>query len=104
MAETQQWRRDKLQYLITSFRKLAAGNDIQLGSSNTAIQPIIIGDSRQTMLLASKLKALGFWTTAIRPPTVPQGSARLRITLTTKHKREDLQMLVTAMRRVLNEF
>ncbi len=103
MAETEQWRRDKLQSLIKCFRTLATDNGIQLGCSNTAIQPIIIGDSKQTVALAEKLKTLGFWTTAIRPPTVPVNSARLRITLTTNHEIEDVKMLVAAIRRVLNE-
>ena len=104
MAETEQWRRDKLQSLISCFRKLAADNGISLGNSNTAIQPIIIGDSKQTLLLADRLKTLGFWTTAIRPPTVPVNSARLRITLTTNHEIDDIKILVDAIRRVLNEF
>ena len=104
MAETQQWRRDKLQSLIATFRKLAAHSGIQLGRSNTAIQPIIIGDSKQTVMLAEKLKGLGFWTTAIRPPTVPVNTARLRITLTTNHEIDDIKILVDAIRRVLNEF
>ena len=104
IAETQQWRRDKLHSLIATFRKLAAQSGIQLGTSNTAIQPIIIGDSKQTVMLADKLKALGFWTTAIRPPTVPINSARLRITLTVNHEIDDLKRLIDAIRRVLNEF
>ncbi|MCW8994298.1 MAG: 8-amino-7-oxononanoate synthase [Psychromonas sp.] len=104
MAETQQWRREKLLSLIAAFRGLAAVNGIQLGSSHTAIQPIIIGDSRQTVALADKLKTLGFWTTAIRPPTVPVNSARLRITLTANHQLDDIKMLVDAICRVINEF
>ncbi len=104
MAATEQWRRDKLQRLIAVFRKLAAENGIQLGASNTAIQPVIIGDSRRTVRLAEQLKTLGFWVTAIRPPTVPVNSARLRITLTTNHEIDDLKRLIDAMRRVLNEF
>ncbi|MFT6986830.1 MAG: 8-amino-7-oxononanoate synthase [Psychromonas sp.] len=103
MAETQSWRRDKLQHLISSFRTLCADNAIQLGESNTAIQPIIIGSSQQTVALAQQLKKLGFWTTAIRPPTVPVDSARLRITLTTNHEVDDIKSLVTAIRRVLDE-
>jgi len=103
MAETQQWRRDKLRGLITSFRELAAANDIQLGDSDTAIQPIIIGDSKRTVAMADKLKTLGFWTTAIRPPTVLVNSARLRITLTTNHEIADVQQLIAAIRRVSDE-
>lgn len=104
LAETQQWRRDKLQSLIATFRKSAADNGILLGNSNTAIQPIIIGDSKQTVMLADRLKTLGFWTTAIRPPTVPVNSARLRITLTTNHETDDIKMLIDAIHRALNEF
>jgi len=103
MAQTQQWRRDKLQSLIRTFRTLAAESGIQLGASNTAIQPIIIGASGQAVALAQQLKKSGFWTTAIRPPTVPLNSARLRITLTANHEIEDVQALVAAIRRVLNE-
>jgi 8-amino-7-oxononanoate synthase len=103
IVQAQQWRRDKLHGLIAAFRKQAAENDIELGDSNTAIQPIIIGDSKKALLLADKLKAQGFWTTAIRPPTVPVNGARLRITLTTNHQADDIKKLVAAISRVLNE-
>lgn len=103
LAEKEQWRRDKLQTLISTFRTLAAESGIQLGASNTAIQPIIIGASGPAVALAQQLKKSGFWTTAIRPPTVPVNSARLRITLTANHEIEDVQRLVTAIGSVLNE-
>lgn len=103
MAEQQDWRRDKLNVLISSFRELCLQYDIHLCHSNTAIQPIIIGDSKHTMKVANQLKDLGFWVTAIRPPTVPVNSARLRITLTVNHELEDIQQLVLAIYRVLNE-
>lgn len=103
MAKTQQWRRDKLQSLIAAFQQLAADNGIELAASDTAIQPVIIGDSRRTVRLAEQLKTLGFWVTAIRPPTVPVNSARLRVTLTTNHEVADLKKLIDAIRRVENE-
>ncbi|MCG6200617.1 8-amino-7-oxononanoate synthase [Psychromonas antarctica] len=103
MVENEHWRRDKLHSLINTFRRIAAEQGIQIAHSSTAIQPIIIGDSKKAVRLAEQLKILGFWTTAIRPPTVPVNSARLRITLTAHHKIEDLQRLVAAIRRVLNE-
>ncbi|MFT7053472.1 MAG: 8-amino-7-oxononanoate synthase, partial [Psychromonas sp.] len=68
MAETQDWRREKLHLLIRTFRKTATKLGIRLENSQTAIQPIIIGDSLKTLQIADKLKTLGFWTTAIRPP------------------------------------
>ncbi|WP_019614505.1 8-amino-7-oxononanoate synthase [Psychromonas ossibalaenae] len=103
MAESEQWRRDKLHSLIKTFRQSAIEKGIQLGESATAIQPIITGDSQQTLNLAQKLKTAGFWTTAIRPPTVPVNSARLRITLTTNHEIEDVTMLIEAISRVIHE-
>jgi len=103
MAETQDWRRDKLQVLIRTFRKTATNLGISLENSQTAIQPIIIGDSLKTLQIADKLKNLGFWTTAIRPPTVPIGTARLRITLTVNHEENDVVDLVNAIYRVLND-
>lgn len=103
MAETQNWRRDKLNLLIHTFRKSATNLGISLANSQTAIQPIIIGDSVKTLRIADKLKTLGFWTTAIRPPTVAIGTARLRITLTVNHEENDVVNLVNAIYRVLNE-
>lgn len=103
IAETQDWRRDKLHLLIRTFRKCATKLGISLENSQTAIQPIIIGDSLKTLQIADKLKTLGFWTTAIRPPTVAIGTARLRITLTVNHEEKDVVNLVNAMYRVLNE-
>lgn len=103
MAENEQWRRDKLLSLIEMFRSLAIKNGIQLGESNTAIQPVIIGDSKRTVAIAQELKKLGIWAAAIRPPTVPVNSARLRITLTVNHSFDDITLLINAIRRVLNE-
>lgn len=103
MAETQDWRRDKLRMLIRTFRKTATNLSINLSDSQTAIQPIIIGDSLKTLQIADKLKTLGFWTTAIRPPTVPVDTARLRITLTVNHDENDVVQLVNAIYRVLND-
>jgi 8-amino-7-oxononanoate synthase len=103
MAEKQDWRRDKLQMLIQTFRKSATNLGIILADSQTAIQPIIIGDSVKTLQIADKLKTLGFWTTAIRPPTVAVGTARLRITLTVNHEKKDVVNLVNAIYRVLND-
>ncbi|WP_354624447.1 8-amino-7-oxononanoate synthase [Psychromonas sp. MME2] len=72
IAEKEQWRRDKLSELIATFRRLACENEIQLGDSHTAIQPIIMGDSKRCVAVANKLKQMGLWVTAIRPPTVPE--------------------------------
>ena len=103
MAQSQQWRRDKLLCLINYFREQAILQGITVGDSNTAIQPIIIGDSQKAVTVATELKRLGFCTTAIRPPTVAVNSARLRITLTVNHEFADIKKLLDVMSRVLNE-
>lgn len=104
MAETEHWRRNKLHNLINYFKTSAVDNGICVTNSNSAIQPIMIGDTKKTVVLAERLKKLGFWTTPIRPPTVPANSARLRITLTASHQISDIKGLINAIRQVLNEF
>jgi len=74
---------------------------VLLMSSDTAIQPIIIGDSDKALRASEVLKALGVWCTAIRPPTVPIGSARLRITLSASHSKDDLALLCDSLESVL---
>lgn len=103
MVQQQSWRRDKLMQLIHLFRQLAEQNGILLAPSQTAIQPLIIGDSARALQVATKLKQAGFWVTAIRPPTVPMHSARLRITLTSQHQEQDIARLINAISTILSE-
>lgn len=95
--------RQKLQRNISLFKQLCQDADIPLLGSNTAIQPLIIGDAEQTLLIAQKLKAMGIWVGAIRPPTVPIGSARLRITLSACHSEAAIQRCVNGIAQVLAE-
>lgn len=104
IAQNEQWRRDKLLELINQFKALAKQNEIPLMPSNTAIQPVLIGDADTAMQVSAELKLAGIWTTAIRPPTVPKNAARLRVTLTTNHQAEDIVKLVTALRKVLDRY
>ena len=69
----------------------------QLMPSRTPIQPVVIGDNAETVAAARALWDTGVWVPAIRPPTVPQGSARLRISLTAAHTHQDVERLVTAL-------
>ncbi len=100
-CRTQQWRRDKLQHNIAVFRDMAAEAGMILQPSESAIQPLIIGESERAMAISQQLKERGIWLTAIRPPTVPKGQARLRITLSSSHSQEDLQCLVQNLCQVL---
>ncbi|RDI96917.1 8-amino-7-oxononanoate synthase [Dyella solisilvae] len=97
---TEDWRREKLQALIARFRHGASQLGLPLMPSPTAIQPLLLGDA-QTALDASKaLEQQGFLVTAIRPPTVPQGKSRLRITLSAAHEEADVDRLLEALSRV----
>lgn len=90
-------QRAALQAHIARFRRRMADIPLQLADSQTAIQPIIVGDNQRTLQLAARLRERGLWVTAIRPPTVPAGSARLRITLTAAHTESDIDALLEAL-------
>lgn len=98
-ARTEQWRRDKLADNIGYFKTQAAAHGLPLLDSATAIQPLLLGDSRSALQMAQLLRQHGIWTTAIRPPTVPVHAARLRLTLTALHERQDIDHLVVALAR-----
>ncbi|QHB33358.1 8-amino-7-oxononanoate synthase [Yersinia canariae] len=89
--------RQQLQQRIAQFRRGAADLPLQLGASETAIQPLWVGDNQQTVALAEQLRAAGLWVTAIRPPTVPPGGARLRITLSAAHQSDDIDQLLEVL-------
>lgn len=94
-------RRERLARHIEYFRQRVQSLPVELMPSNTAIQPIIVGDSKTALDISEQLKALGVWCTAIRPPTVPAGRARLRITLSAAHSDSDLVLLCDSLEKVL---
>ena len=95
MAEN--WRREKLQTLVTRFRLGAEHLGLNLMPSSSAIQPIIIGDSEAAITLSNALLEAGFLVGAIRPPTVAQGSARLRVTFSALHEEWQVDNLLEAL-------
>ncbi len=97
IIEDEAWRREKLQQLIAYFRQQMLALECQLLPSDTAIQPIVIGDNQQTLDISRQLLEQGIHVTAIRPPTVAPGSARLRITLSAAHETTDIDRLVKAL-------
>ena len=101
LIESETWRRDKLNESIAYFREQAKTLDVELMPSQTAIQPLVIGDNHRALQLSEALFEQGIHVTAIRPPTVPIGSARLRITLSAAHQREHIDQLVEALRALL---
>lgn len=103
-------RRAHLRQLIHQLRKnLTALIDHhpalgwRLAPSSTPIQPLIVGDNQAALTLSAALDALGFWVPAIRPPTVPVGSARLRITLSAAHTPADVEQLGDALMQIANQ-
>ena len=91
------WRRDKLGLLIARFRSGAEQIGLRLAESNTPIQPVLINDDEKVMQVGQKLRAAGFLVGAIRPPTVPVGTGRLRITFSADHSEEQVDQLVAAL-------
>jgi 8-amino-7-oxononanoate synthase len=97
LLRTEHWRREHLTALIRQFRMGAQAIGLQLMDSFTPIQPILIGDSGRALQLSQMLRDLGLMVTAIRPPTVPAGSARLRVTLSAAHSEAQVQLLLQAL-------
>lgn len=89
--------RAQLGELITRFRQGAQALGWRLGDSNTPIQPLLVGESGAALQLAERLRGRGVWVSAIRPPTVPVGTARLRITLSAAHREQDVDRLLDAL-------
>lgn len=102
IIKAQPERRQHLQDLIAYFRKAISALDFNVLPSSTAIQPLIIGDSEKALALSQALFDAGLLVTAIRPPTVPVGSARLRITLTATHTFAQVDQLIDVLRQHTN--
>jgi len=103
LLRDEQWRRSHLQQLITRFRAGAEALGLKLMDSPTPIQPILVGSSSRAMALSAALRARGILVTAIRPPTVPKGTARLRVTLSAAHSETDIELLLVALKSTLAE-
>jgi len=97
LAQDADAERARLQAHIARFRAGAARSGMTLMPSATPIQPLLIGDNARTVAIADALRARGFWVGAIRPPTVPPGLARLRITLSAAHHSTDIDALLAAL-------
>lgn len=100
MIQKQQWRRDKLAELGEYYHHRLS--DIEgYQATATPIKPFIIGHSDKAVAVAEQLKSAGIWLTAIRPPTVPNGSARLRITLTAEHQFHHIDKLAQQLKQAV---
>lgn len=91
------WRREQLQALVRQFRHGAAQLGLPVMDTATPIQPLQVGDAAQALRWSEQLRAQGILVTAIRPPTVPAGSARLRITFAATHTPQHVERLLGAL-------
>lgn len=96
LIEQEEWRREKLTQLITQLKNELQSLRWKLLPSSTPIQPLMIGESEAAMQISRALREQGILVPAIRPPTVPNGTARLRISLSASHSDEDVSRLTTA--------
>jgi 8-amino-7-oxononanoate synthase len=101
LLRDESWRRDHLAQLVTRFRTGALQLGLPLMASSTPIQPLLVGDDQRLMALAAHLLEQGIHVGAIRYPTVPRGSARLRITLNANHSEEQVDRLLDALARAM---
>lgn len=100
LLKSEQWRREKLESLIKQFRKGCEQLGLELMDSPTPIQPILIGESDKALEISRGLEQEGIFISAIRPPTVPQGSARLRVTFSASHSEAQVKQLLDSLEKV----
>jgi 8-amino-7-oxononanoate synthase len=97
VAQDEPWRCERLRVLIARFRRGAEQIGLALAASHTPIQPLILGESNAALAASQALRARGMLVPAIRPPTVPQGAARLRITLSAAHDETEVDRLLDGL-------
>jgi 8-amino-7-oxononanoate synthase len=101
LARREEWRRERLRALVQRFRAGARQLGLPLRDSWTPIQPLLIGDAGRAVALSEALQEQGILISAIRPPTVPVGTARLRITFSAAHSEQQVDRLLEALEKVL---
>lgn len=97
LLKTEHWRREKLRNLIQYFRQGAANRGMELGNSQTPIQPVMAGSEANVLAWSAALRERGILVVAIRPPTVPAGTCRLRVTFTANHSEAQVDELLDAL-------
>lgn len=97
LLQTESWRRAVLQQRIQQLKNGVKALGLELMPSDTAIQPILLGSNQATIEASQQLEKQGLLVTAIRPPTVPQNTARLRITLSAAHTEQDVEKLLEGL-------
>jgi 8-amino-7-oxononanoate synthase len=97
ILQEEPWRRERVLGHVAYFRREAAGLGLGLRDSRTPIQPVVLGSEAAAVAASDALRAQGLWVPAIRPPTVPAGTSRLRITFSAAHQTADVDRLLEAL-------
>mgnify|MGYP002780215116 FL=1 len=97
LARREHWRREKLVTLVAHFRQRAQFRGLELLPSTTPIQPVLCGGDQRAVAMAAALETQGYFVPAIRPPTVPEGRARLRVTLSSLHNTGEVDALIDTL-------
>lgn len=100
LIQNESWRRQHLQQLIFTFRQKCIELGLLLTDSSTPVQGLLLGAADTALQVSKQLESLGLLVTAIRPPTVPHGTARLRVTFSATHTMEQLQRLLNALEKL----
>lgn len=97
VMQEEPWRRSRVLENAARFRREATGIGLRLQASSTPIQPVVLGTEDAALAASEALLEAGLWVPAIRPPTVPSGSARLRVTFSASHSADDVDRLLDAL-------
>jgi 8-amino-7-oxononanoate synthase len=97
LIQEESWRQTHVQKLSQQLRNELVGNGFDILASQSQIIPVVTGDSHSALAASSYLMEKGFWVAPIRPPTVPNGSARLRINVTSAHSQDQIDSLIQAL-------
>ena len=100
LIRDEEWRRERLRQLIGSLKRSLCDSEAALSPSDTPIQPLILGANEKALGAAAALRERGILVPAIRPPTVPDGAARLRISLSAAHTEQDVSRLAAALHQI----
>lgn len=100
LIRKEEWRREHLRKLIAALKQSLRDAETELIPSDTPIQPLVLGSNPRALGASAALRERGILVPAIRPPTVPEGTARLRISLSAAHREQDVSRLATALREV----
>lgn len=104
LVQQEEWRRERLQHLIKRFRAGVHDMAFPVLASDSAVQAVVLGGVKETLAASALLREHGLQVSAIRPPTVPRGESRLRITLSAAHTDEQLDRLLSALAEVSDTY